>query len=78
MRYFSAMFLPLGAWDLRTAIQDGKIEEMTHYIHFFFESLTAAIKKSKSGNPNHPHTQFTGIVDWNGYSFAQLTNVKSK
>jgi len=71
------LILPLGKWDARMAVEDGKVEQLVGYINFFFESVTKAIRNSSSGKPGHPHTQFTCIVDWDGYSFKQFTNIKA-
>ncbi len=62
------------------AVDDGKIEQLVGYINYFFESVSKAIKNSSgsAGRPeSHPHTQFTCIVDWDGYSFRQFTNIKA-
>lgn len=69
------VILPLGKWDARMAVEDGKIEQLVSYITFFFESIMKAIRES-GGKPGHPNTQFSIIVDWDGYSFKQFTNIK--
>ncbi|OXA42566.1 SEC14-like protein 2 [Folsomia candida] len=74
------MVLPLGKWDARMAVDDGKVELLVGYINFFFESIAKGIKESSvsAGRPaSHPHTQFTCLVDWDGYSFKQFTNIKA-
>jgi len=74
------MILPMGKWDAKLAVDDGKIDQLVAYINFCFESVIKAIKASSAsaGRPaSHPHTQFTTIVDWDGYSFKQFTNIKA-
>jgi len=70
------LVLPLGKWDARMAVDDGRVNQLMDYINYFFETTMESIRKSVSPDPQHPHTQFTSIVDWDGYSFRQFTNIK--
>jgi len=63
--------LPIGRWDARKAVEEGKTEQLLGYINFFFESVMKVLRESEN------HKQFTAIVDWDGYSFSQFTNIKA-
>lgn len=67
----------LGDWDIRKCIDHGKEEEFLHLVHYVLEEIVEAIRESNyEKSDSYPHTQFTYIVDWDGYSYTQLLNWK--
>jgi len=71
----AVLVMPIGKWDIREVVEAGRIEEFEDYINKFLETLIFQIKKSKSKHPDWPHTEFTGIIDWDGFTFRQMANM---
>jgi len=72
----AVLVMPIGAWDIRDAMEAGRVEEFEDYINQFLETLVLQIRRSKSKHPDWPHTQISAIIDWDGFAFRQMANMK--
>jgi hypothetical protein len=68
----------LGLWDIRKALDEGKEEEFLHLVNYVLEEIVQAIRESNEDRAKglFPHTQFTCLVNWEGYSYTQLLHWK--
>lgn len=73
------LVVPVGLWDLRKVVAQGKTEEFKLYVNYIFEDICRAIKKRNQNRDRdlYPVTQFTTIMDWRGYSYMQLCSIKA-
>jgi len=70
--------LPLGAWDVRKAVDKGLENEFQQHVCRFFEDVLQKIREGNKGKKKGewPNTQWLCVVDWKGYSYAQLAHWK--
>lgn len=73
------LVIPIGKWDLRKLAAQGKSEEFKLYVSYIFEDVCRAIRRRNQDRDRdlYPVTQFTTIMDWKGYSYMQLCNLKA-
>jgi len=71
----------MSEWDVRKAVEDGRMEEFTQYSNRMYERLLETIRacdaKRKTDDDN-PITQFTLILNWDEYSMMQMSNMKGQ
>jgi len=72
--------IPMGNWDVKKAVDDGKIEEFVLYMARIYERIVQAIKDNNERNNDpkkNPITGFLALVDWDKFSVRQTNNLKA-
>jgi ATP-dependent helicase YprA (DUF1998 family) len=67
-------------WDIRKAVDDGRIKEFDEYFRRIFERVLEAIRNcnERQGTPEKPITQFVCLVNWDNFSIRQTSNMKGE
>ncbi|CAL8125439.1 unnamed protein product [Orchesella dallaii] len=71
--------IPIGKWDFRKIVSQGKTEEFKLYVSYMFETIMQGMReRNLKRNPDQlPISQVTVVADWAGYSYMQLVNIKA-
>lgn len=81
IQFLSVLTIPYGKWDVRSIIEEEGPSRIANYFNHFLEKITLKIKKQTMETPmkDDPSAciQFFAIVDFTGYSYRQLANIKA-
>ncbi|CAL8125441.1 unnamed protein product [Orchesella dallaii] len=71
--------IPLGKWDFREIVSQGKTEEFKLYVSYVFETIMEGMReRNLKRNPDLlPISQVTVVCDWDSFSYMQLVNIKA-
>lgn len=65
-----------GKWDIRKIVSTLGETEFFNYTNKFFEEIMLEIAKCRMGEKSMAKTQITVFIDFSGYSYSQLLNVR--